>query len=108
MCERMSDFGIAGEAAARRDLGRKARIPRPASLAADTMPTNYASMIRDREIWACANTLLQQHGDNAWFVASTRADELLAEGDLEGQRSYVRIVDRITQLEKLEPADAVH
>ena len=31
-------------------------------------------MIDDREIWACANLLVRQHGENAWFVAARRAD----------------------------------
>jgi hypothetical protein len=35
-------------------------------------------MIDDREIWECANLLVQQHGENAWFVAARRADEPLA------------------------------
>lgn len=62
----------------------------------------------DREIWACASKLMQQHGDKAWLAASSRADALLAAGELEGHRTYLRILDRITQLETLEPVGAVH
>lgn len=65
-------------------------------------------MIGDREIWACANQLLKQHGADAWFVASQRADELLAAGELEGHRTFVRISNRIRQLEALEPSGAVN
>lgn len=65
-------------------------------------------MTTDRELWACANTLLQQHGAGAWFAASTRADELLAAGELEGHRTFIQILDRIIQLQALAPAGAVH
>lgn len=41
-------------------------------------------VIEDREIWACANMLPKQHGEHAWFVASQRADALLAKGDMAG------------------------
>ncbi|QDX25171.1 hypothetical protein FPZ54_03435 [Sphingomonas suaedae] len=65
-------------------------------------------MIDDREIWACANLLLKQHGDQAWFVAAQRADELLARGEMRGHSVYLRIIDRIRQLETQAPAGAVH
>lgn len=60
-------------------------------------------MIEDKEIWACAHQLLRQYGNSAWFQASRRADELLAAGDLEGQRVWTRILGRINELDNLEP-----
>lgn len=65
-------------------------------------------MIEDREIWGCANQLMRQHGAEAWFVAAQRADALLAEGALEGHRTFVRILDRIKQLEALTPETVIH
>lgn len=65
-------------------------------------------MIEDREIWACANLLLKQHGDDAWFVASQRADELLAQGEMDGHRTFVRVLNRIRALEAMNPAGQVH
>ena len=65
-------------------------------------------MIDDREIWACANKLIAQHGETAWFAASTRADALLAAGDLDGHRTFMRILDRIRELETVTPAGTVH
>ncbi len=65
-------------------------------------------MIEDREIWACANHLIRQHGDRAWFEASQRADELLAAGELEGHRTFLRILKRIRQLEQVQPDEMVH
>ena len=60
-------------------------------------------MIDDREIWACANLLVRQHGENAWFVAARRADELLAQGEMEGHRTFRRILARIKELEAMKP-----
>ena len=65
-------------------------------------------MIDDREIWACANLLLKQHGPDAWYVAAQRADALLLEGDMAGNRTFVRILERIRQLEALAPAGRTH
>lgn len=66
-----------------------------------------AHLSAERHIWACANTLLQQHGDDAWFHASQRADELLLAGEMEGHRTYLRILDRIKKLEALKPDGTV-
>lgn len=65
-------------------------------------------MIEDREIWACANLLMRQHGIDAWFVAAQRADELLLTGDMEGNRTFVRILNRIKELEALVPVGRTH
>jgi len=65
-------------------------------------------MIEDRAIWACANLLLKQHGDDAWFVAAQRADELLAQGEMDGHRTFVRVLNRIHALEAMNPAGPVH
>ena len=65
-------------------------------------------MIDDREIWACANQLMRQYGADAWFVAAKRADELLIRGQIEGNRTFLRILERITQLGALNPQDLTH
>mgnify|MGYP003393582743 CR=1 len=65
-------------------------------------------MIDDREIWACANQLLKQHGRDASAVASRRADELLAIGEVEGHRTFMQILDRIRQLETTTPTGRAH
>ena len=80
------------------------RIPRQPRGARLALP----AMIDDREIWACANLLLQQHGDNAWFVVSRRADELLAQGEVEGHRTFWRILARIKELEASNPGGQLH
>ena len=60
-------------------------------------------MIEDKEIWACAHHLIRQYGDVAAFHAAQRADELLAKSDLEGQRTWLRILRRINELEAMWP-----
>ena len=55
-------------------------------------------MITEWELWACANHYIREHGEDAPVIAAMRADELLAEGDLEGSRTFQSIVRRINQL----------
>ncbi len=55
-------------------------------------------MLSDWELWSCANQQIGRHGGNAEFEAALRADALLAVGDLEGQRAWLAILERITQL----------
>jgi hypothetical protein len=45
-------------------------------------------MISDREIWACAATILRSHGEAAAFHAVQPADEWIAASDIEGQRTW--------------------
>lgn len=65
-------------------------------------------MIDEQEIWACANELIKQHGPIAWFVAAQRADQLLAAGEIDGHKTFKRILDRIKQLETMVPPGALH
>jgi hypothetical protein len=55
-------------------------------------------MIAEWELWACANHYVGQHGDDAPIIAAMRADELLAQGDLDGFRTFLSIVRRIEVL----------
>jgi protein-arginine kinase activator protein McsA len=56
------------------------------------------AMITDRELWGCANHYVSQHGDDAPIIAAMRADELLAQGDLDCSRTFQSIVRRIKLL----------
>lgn len=64
-------------------------------------------MITEWELWACANHLINQHGENAAMEAAMRADELLAEDDLQGMRTFQAIARRIDQL-LANPSGSVH
>lgn len=60
-------------------------------------------MIEEREIWACAAHVMRQYGDEAAFHAAQRADELIAASNIEGQRTWLRILARIEAMERMEP-----
>lgn len=55
-------------------------------------------MISEWELWVCANHYIREHGEDAAIIAAMRADELLAEGDMAGLRTFQAIVRRINQL----------
>jgi hypothetical protein len=59
-------------------------------------------MTPERHIWACANSLIQQHGEDAWFHASLRADELSEAGDLDGHNMFKAILARIEELQRMQ------
>ena len=61
--------------------------------------------ISDREIWTVANLLIKRYGSDAKLEAGTRADALLAEGDLEGQAVWLRICRAIDELNRSERRD---
>ena len=56
-------------------------------------------MISDRDVWASAKLLRDQHGDDAAIEAAMKADELGAAGDLPGQRTWLRIIRAIEWLQ---------
>ena len=64
-------------------------------------------MTPERHVWACANTLIQQHDEDAWFHASLRADELLAAGDLDGHVMYKEILARVEVLQQMQPMGTI-
>ena len=64
-------------------------------------------MVSDWELWACANHFVSKHAEDAAIVAAMRADELLAEGDMEGARTFQAIVRRINEL-LAKPEGLVH
>lgn len=55
-------------------------------------------MLTQWELWACANHYVSRHQADAAIIAAMRADELLAEGDLEGARNFLAIGRMINSL----------
>ena len=55
-------------------------------------------MDREHELWAAASMLINRHGAEAWFHAAQRADELFAQGDIDGHATFVAILRRIEKL----------
>jgi triphosphoribosyl-dephospho-CoA synthetase len=60
-------------------------------------------MTDDLDIWRAAQLLVKRHGPEAAIQAAMRADELLAEGDIDGQRIWLRIVKAIEELQRPKP-----
>jgi hypothetical protein len=56
--------------------------------------------IDDPDIFRAAKLLIDQHGDDASLRAAERADELLAEADVEGSAVWRRILAAIDELQR--------
>ncbi|TWB42599.1 hypothetical protein [Nitrospirillum pindoramense] len=54
--------------------------------------------VSDRDVWLAANALVKRHGDDAAIFAATRADEWLAQGDMEQYRLSKRILAAVDSL----------
>jgi hypothetical protein len=64
-------------------------------------------MIPEWVIWACANHFIKKHGADAAIFAAMRADELLAEGDVRGSKTFQTVVNRINALLE-SPTEPLH
>lgn len=66
-------------------------------------------MISDRELWACASHVLQQHGDRAPVFVAERIGALALVGDEAGVATWKAIAVRMDRLSQMEPvATAPH
>lgn len=63
--------------------------------------------VSDRDIDATALQVLKRHGASAAYYAASRADELLAAGDLEGARTWRRILAAIERMQE-PPSSTKH
>ena len=63
-------------------------------------------MIADIDIWRCAALMITNYGDAADIEAASEADEMLAEGDIDGQRVWLRIAKAIDELRTVKPGEA--
>ena len=61
-------------------------------------------MTEEIDIWRAADLLVKRHGDDAEITAAQRADERLAEGDLDGQMIWKRILAAVRELQRKTPA----
>ena len=55
-------------------------------------------MLSEWELWACANRVLQTHGEEAARHAAEQIGALVLVGDAEGVRAWQAIAERIAQL----------
>jgi hypothetical protein len=57
-------------------------------------------MISERDIYAAAHLFIQRFGDTAAIEAARRADEFGAENNIDGQRTWIRIMKAIEELQR--------
>ncbi len=67
-----------------------------------------AAVTDELDIWRAAKLLVDRHGSEAAMHAAMRADELLNEGDVHGQRIWLRIVKTIDELQRTRGDDPLH
>ena len=65
-------------------------------------------MIPEREIWQSAAIMIKRFGAEAAIQASTRADELLEAGDINGAATWRAIIRAIDELQRDTPTGGVH
>ncbi len=67
-------------------------------------------MLSDLEIYRAGQATISRYGDGAGLHAAQRADELMADGDMAGRRTWHRIEAAIDELRRTEirDDDAVH
>ncbi len=67
-------------------------------------------MIPDLDIWRAAQVMVKRYGDGAATEAAMRADEFLGQGNMDGRRVWMRIMQAIEELQRERPGDgeAVH
>ncbi len=67
-------------------------------------------MIEGIDLWRAARIMVKRYGDGAATEAAMRADEFLDQGNLDGQRLWMRIMLTIEELQRDRPRDgeAVH
>lgn len=55
--------------------------------------------VSELDIYRSARQVIVQYGEQAWLRAATRADALLEEGDVEGQKTWIRILKAVQDLQ---------
>ena len=55
------------------------------------------------DIYRSANLLIKQHGDDAAIFAAMQADSCLEKGDLEGKRTWLKVIEGIKELQDTTP-----
>ena len=55
-------------------------------------------MISDRELWACANQLINHHGPDVDNFIAKRVEALASAGDEAGTRTWLAIAHRVDAL----------
>ena len=75
------------------------RVPSPIVSAGGLWP-----MTSKVDIWRAASALVAEHGANAGFAASLRADALLAQYDVDGHLLWKRITHAVKEIQRDKPS----
>jgi len=60
------------------------------------------------DIYRTANLMIQQHGEEASIQAAMKADEMLAQGNLDGKAVWLGVIKAIEELQASEPEGTLH
>ncbi len=63
------------------------------------------AVIEGIDLWRAARIMVKRYGDGAAIEAAMRADEFLDQGNLDGQRLWMRIMETIGELQRKRPRD---
>jgi len=61
-----------------------------------------------RDIYRTANLMIKQNGEEASIHAAMKADEMLAQGNLDGKAVWMRVIEAIGELQASEPEGTLH
>ena len=61
-------------------------------------------MVSDLDIFRSAQVLIRQHGTDAGLYAAQRVDALSEAGDMEGERTWRRVLRAIEELQNETPS----
>ena len=64
--------------------------------------------VSDLDIWRLAKVLVKQHGDDAGLYAAQRVDAMAECGDLEGEKTWKRMLRAVEELQRERPDGAAH
>ena len=64
-------------------------------------------VVSDLDVWRAANMMVKEHGIEAELEACRMADRLLGWGDIEGQRTWLRIRRALVELQ-IDPSGKPH
>lgn len=56
------------------------------------------SVMSERDVWMAAGVLIREFGEQATIEASNKADQFQKLGDVDGQRTWMRIVHAVAAM----------
>ena len=60
--------------------------------------------MQDIDVWRTAGLMVKRYGKDAVIESAKRADDLMAVGDLDGQRVWLRVLKAIEELTDEKPS----